>query len=96
MDMTKVIEGHEVPDITTDHQHRAELRIQIDDLEGRLAEARSNIEGSDAEIEALSLLLSKWKRFRAYQVQREGVLENRIRIEREQLRMEEDYASGVN
>jgi hypothetical protein len=95
--MTDAVENTEtLPEApASDPHYMAKMRIQIDDLETRLVEARGNIAGADAHLEKLELELHRWKRWRAYQVRRETGLKERIRIERETLRMEEDYASAI-
>ena len=78
-----------------DYVDMGKLRIAIDEAESRLAEARENVIGAAKEIDRIELILSRWRRYHVYQRQRVGVLERRIYADRQQLRIEEDYASGV-
>jgi hypothetical protein len=85
----------EAPNNKFEMVEMGKLRIQIEEGESRLLDARNNIKGAEIEIEKIKNILAGWERFHAYQRKRAAVLEYRIKGDREQLRMEEDYASGV-
>lgn len=80
---------------TLDFVDLNKLRISIDEAEARLAEARENVNGAAKEIERIEVILSKWRRYQVYQRQRVGILERRIYTDRQMLRSEEDYQSGI-
>ncbi len=76
-------------------EHLANLRDGLISHEAKLDEARGNVRMADLEIELLEQKLTGWRKWRDYQGKRIGVFSDRIRADRQQLRMEEDFASGL-
>lgn len=75
--------------------HLQALRTNISTHENKLEEARANQRWADMEIEQMEQKLAGWRKYRTYQAKREVIFTDRIRSDRAQLRMEEDYASGI-
>lgn len=78
-----------------DEVHLNRIRGEISVNENKLSDTRGNIEMSDEAIKQIEKSLEGWKKFRSHQQRREAMFEKRIQADREQLRLEEDYASGV-
>lgn len=75
--------------------HLQSLRDNVTAHESKLEEARANQRWADMEIEQMEQKLAGWRKYREYQAKRERIFKDRIRADRAQLRMEEDYASGL-
>lgn len=83
------------PEASRPSEWMEEMRAKIAEGEAHLADARENAAIAAEEIDKIAAILDNWRRFSLYQEKRIVVLEHRIKSDREQLRMEEDYASGV-